>query len=96
MIWQLFDQIGKRFGGIIMALEKEFKFYLSHQNEFVEKYTGKYVVIKEHEFLGAFSSEVEAIQVTMRNYPLGTFLVIHCTPGTDSYTQTFHSRVSFE
>lgn len=78
-----------------MALENEFKYYLSHQDEFVRKYSNKYIVIKAHEFLGAYSSEVEAIQVTKKSHPLGTFLVIHCTPGTESYTQTFHSRVAF-
>lgn len=76
-------------------LAKEFKFYLKHQNEYVRKYKGKFVVIKGEEFLGAYDSEFEAIRETTKNHELGTFLIQICEPGTESYTHTFHSRVVF-
>jgi len=78
-----------------MILEKEFKFYLKHQNELVEKYDGQFVVVKGRKVIGAYNSEDEAIKKTIEEHELGTFLVQKCEPGSDSYTQTFHSRVSF-
>jgi hypothetical protein len=77
-------------------LVKEFDFYLEHQNELVEKYNGKFVVIKDCKVLGAYASELEAITETQKTHELGTFLVQKCEPGSDSYTQTYHSRVIFQ
>jgi len=76
-------------------LEKEFKYYLEHQSELVKKYNGKFIVIKNREVIGAFDSELEAIEKTAEKHELGTFLVQKCEPGSESYTQTYHSRVAF-
>ena len=76
-------------------LEREFNYYLQHQDELVSKYKGKFVVIKGDEVLGAYNIELEAIEKTSKDHKLGTFLVQKCEPGTESYTQTFHSRVAF-
>jgi len=75
-------------------LEKEFNYYLEHQDELVEKHNGKFVVIKDCNVIGAFDSELEAIEKTTGQYELGTFLVQKCEPGSESYTQTYHSRVA--
>ena len=80
---------------MIEKLEKEFKYYLEHQDEFVKKYNGKFIVIKNREVLGVFDSELEAIEKTAETHELGTFLVQKCEPGSESYTQTYHSRVAF-
>ena len=76
-------------------LEKEFNYYLSHQDELVKKYNGKYVVIKGTRVLGAYVSEIQAITETFKKHKLGTFLIQKCEPGDQGYTQTFHSRVAF-
>ncbi len=76
-------------------LEKEFNYYLEHQDELVEKHNGKFIVIKNGEVIGAFDSELEAVEKTAEQHELGTFLVQKCEPGSESYTQTYHSRVSF-
>ena len=78
-----------------MALEKEFEYYLEHQDDLVKKHKGKYVVIKGNEVLGAYDAELEAIEKTREKHELGTFLVQLCEPGSDGYTSTFHSRVAF-
>ena len=80
---------------MVEKLEKEFKYYLEHQDEFVEKYNGKFIVIKDSEVIGVFDSELEAIKKTSEQYELGTFLVQKCESGTESYTQTYHSRAVF-
>jgi hypothetical protein len=76
-------------------LEKEFNYYLEHQDELVKKYNGKFIVIKNREVIGAFDSELEAIEKTTETHELGTFLVQKCEPGTASYTHTYNSRVLF-
>lgn len=79
----------------MMPLEKEFKFYLQNQEDLVKRYEGKFVVIKDGVVLGAYNDELEAVTQTAKAHELGTFLVQKCEHGSDNYTQTFHSRVSF-
>ena len=76
-------------------LEKEFEYYLAHQDELIQKYDGRFIVIKDGEVIGAFDSELEAIETTSEKHELGTFLVQKCESGVESYTQTYHSRVVF-
>jgi ethanolamine utilization cobalamin adenosyltransferase len=77
-------------------LKDEFDYYLAHQPEFVAKYNGKIVVIKEHKVIGFYGDKPSAIRATIeQGHPLGTFLVQLVSPGDEAYTQTFHSRVSF-
>lgn len=78
-----------------MALDKEFKYYLDHQADLVSKYKGKFVVIRDCQVVGAYDDEVEAVMESSKKFELGTFLVQKAEPGSESYTQTFHSRVAF-
>ena len=75
-------------------LEREFEYYLENQNELVEKYNGKFIVIKDCKVIGDFDSELDAIKKTSQKHELGTFLVQKCELGSSSYTQTYHSRVA--
>jgi prephenate dehydrogenase len=78
-------------------LEREFKYYLDHQEELVKAHYGRFILIKEDKVLGDFGSEVEAIvhARSVLNLKMGSFLVQHCLPGEENYTQYFHSRVMF-
>jgi hypothetical protein len=76
-----------------MTLEREFQFYLDRQEELVSQYKGKYLVIRGCQVIGVYDDEFEAIDKTAERFPLGSFLVQKCEPGTESYTQTFHSPV---
>ena len=76
-------------------LETLFDYYLSNQNELVEKYGGKHIILVDNQVVGAFETMDEAYKYALANYELGTFLIQLCTPGDDAYTQTFHSRVIF-
>ena len=75
------------------SLEKEFEYYIEHQDELVKRYKGKYIVIKDCRVIGVYDNQIEAIEETSKNEELGTFLVKKCEPGKESYTFTFHSRV---
>lgn len=76
-------------------LEKEFEYYIKNQKELVKKYNGKYIVIKDEKVIGSYDSEIEAVEETSKIEKLGTFLVQKCEPGKESYTQNFHSRITF-
>ena len=75
--------------------KKEYTYYLAHQEELVKQHNGKVVVIKGERVIGVYPDTVSAITETQRSEELGTFLVQKVEPGSDSYTQTFHSRVAF-
>ena len=76
-------------------LQKEFEYFLAHQQELARQYSGKILVIKDQTVIGVFDSELEAIQETSKTHELGTFLVQKCDSTEESHTQTFHSRVAF-
>ncbi len=74
-------------------LREEFRYYLEHQDEIVERYDGKVVAIRGECVVEAFNSEVEAVTEMQKRYELGTFLIQRVSEGNEAYTQTFHSRL---
>ncbi len=76
-------------------LKAEFDWYREHQNELVEKYNGKVIVIKNGNVLGVYENDYDAWFETSKSEAAGSFFMIKCTPGNEQYTQTFHSRVAF-
>ncbi len=76
-------------------LEKEFKYYLDNQGKLVKQYNGKFIIIKGQTVIGAYDTEMDAYNETLKEHELGTFLIQHCQPGEESHTATFHSRVVF-
>ena len=75
-------------------LEKEFKYYIKHQNELVSQFFGKFLVIKD-EKVEPFDTMEEAFSFASKNYDPGTFLIQECLPGEENYTQTFLTRAIF-
>lgn len=76
-------------------LEHEFKYFLAHQIDLVSKYNGRHIVIIGNKVVGDFGSFEDALADSQKKYKEGTYLIQHCQPGKESYTQTFHSRVVF-
>ncbi len=76
-------------------LEKEFNYYISHQDELAKLHKDKFIVIKDCQVIGVYDSEFEAITETTKQHELGTFLVQKCETGTNSYMQMYHSRAAF-
>ncbi len=77
----------------VMTLENDFNYYLANQDALLGQYKGKFVVIKDAQVIGAYDSEILAVETTSKQHDLGTFLVQKCEPGVEAYSQTFHSRV---
>ena len=79
----------------MIPLEKEFEYFLKYQSSLVEKYGGKFIVIKGRKVIGAHNNMREAVSETEQKEEPGTFLVQKCESGKRAYTQTYHSRVRF-
>lgn len=67
-------------------LEKEFDYFLMHQDELVKKYLGKFVVIRESQVVGEYDTLEDAYVASLRQFTAGTFLIQECQPGRESYT----------
>ncbi|MDP3661311.1 MAG: DUF5678 domain-containing protein [bacterium] len=76
-------------------LQIQLEYFKTHQDELVEKYEGKFLVIKDQKVQNVYDTETEAYTDAKKRFELGTFLIQQCLPGQASYTQTFHSRVAF-
>ena len=76
-------------------LDKEFNYYLEHQNELLPLYDGKYVMIVGNKVVGAYNTINEAYYKGKDKYGLGHFLVQLRTPGDSAYTVTYRPRVSY-
>ena len=76
-----------------LLLQKEFNFYLLHQDELVQRYYGKVIAIKGHEVLGEYDSYLDAYVETSKDHPEGTFMLQMVSEGAEDYSATFHSRV---
>lgn len=77
-------------------LQKELEYFKTNQKELLQKYAGKFLVIKSQEIQGVYDTEIQAYTDAKKKFELGTFLIQQCLPGQESYTQTFNSRVTFQ
>jgi hypothetical protein len=77
----------------IVELEQEYDYYQKNKAALVAKYNGKYLVIRGHDIVGAYDTDIEAYKDASSKYPAGTFLIQKCEPA--KVTQVYHSRVSF-
>ena len=76
-------------------LQKQLDYFKQNQQSLVKRYEGKFLVIKDEAVQGVYDSEIDAYSDAKQKFELGTFLIQHCLPGEESYTQTFQSRVIF-
>ena len=76
-------------------LEKEYQYFKENQDDIIEKYPNKFIVIKDENIIGIYASQKEALTETLRKHKLGTFLLQFVSPDKNDYTQKFHSRVMF-
>ncbi|MBQ0164103.1 MAG: hypothetical protein MJZ43_00925 [Bacteroidaceae bacterium] len=75
-------------------LNDEFNYYLEHQKELLQQYSGKFLVIMGQEVVGVYSDRADAYYSSLEKYAPGTFLIQLCTPGDSAYTVRYYNRVS--
>jgi len=67
-------------------LTTEFQYFIDHQSQLVEKFSGKYLVIVGEEVVGAYDTIEEAYQKPQDKYELGSFYIQQAIAGEESYT----------
>ncbi len=73
-------------------IHNEFLYYLAHQDELVEQYNGKVIVLLDHAVVATYPTVEDAYFASIKQYKPGTFLIQLCTPGPSAYTVRAHSR----
>ena len=58
-----------------MTLEKELEYFSAHRAELLETYEGLYVLIKQDEFIGAFTTEKQAYEAGLERFGNQPFLI---------------------
>ena len=74
-------------------LDKEFQYYLQHQDELVALYNNRYLVIHEQQVVGTYETFADAVTEAQKKFQPGTFIVQRCSEGPKDYTFSYHSRV---
>jgi hypothetical protein len=64
-------------------LEKERQYFSDHHAELLSQYSGKFVVVKNEELIGAFNTAEEALAEGARRFGLESFLVRQITPAQE-------------
>jgi hypothetical protein len=76
-------------------LEREFYYFQAHQEELVQKYQDKWIVIYGIEVVGVYDKQLDAVQDSLnKGLEPGTFFVHHCVTNPKEYI--FHSRVRID
>ena len=73
------------------ALRKEFRHYLAHQDEFVARYDGRVIALKDGVVLGDFDSAGAAMLALRDTHSLGTYLIQKVSPGDRDTTVSIYS-----
>ena len=58
-------------------LNTEWDYYEKNRDELVEKFCGKFVVISGNKVVSAYDDEKIAYKETVKNIPLGSFMIHH-------------------
>ena len=58
-----------------MTLERELEYFSAHKTELLKTYEGLYVLIKQDEFIGAFSTEKQAYEAGLERFGNQPFLI---------------------
>ena len=76
-------------------LQIEYDFFNRNQQDLLQKYLNKYIVIIGEDVKGNFDDELEAYIYGCQNFGVGTFMLKHCIPFQNQILQTFNNRVIF-
>lgn len=65
---------------------KDLSFFIANQDELVEKYNGKILLIHNQEVFDAYESNLQAYQNGIEKYGEGNFSIQRCIAGEEAYT----------
>ncbi len=65
---------------------KDLSFFITNQDELVEKYNGKILLVHNGELCNAYESNLQAYQNGIEKYGEGNFSIQRCIAGEEAYT----------
>ena len=71
--------------------EKEFSFFVEHQDELLQTYQGRTLVIRGETVEGDYDSPLKAYLDAQERFEPETYLIQRCVPGPGAYTVTINS-----
>lgn len=78
----------------MIALEKQYNYYMEHETELLEKFGGQYLVISDALEVSAFASKKEAYMYGADTYGLGNFLLQFCDYETAHTVHSINIRLA--
>lgn len=60
-------------------LDKQYQFFLQHEEMLIEKYNGQFIVIHDEQVVDSFGSERDAYIYCVKHFQIGTFFIRHVT-----------------
>lgn len=76
--------------------ERDFQWFVDHQSDLFKQYGHSFIAIKDQTVLGSYPSYANAVKVTQKHEPLGTFIVQECTGDESAYTTHIIFPISIE
>lgn len=64
----------------------DFKWFIEHYDDFFQKYGCCYIAIQNKTILGIYNNRTQAIDSTLKNTPIGTFIVQFCNGDESGYS----------
>ncbi len=57
---------------------RQIRYYLDNQQEFLTRYAGKYLILKDNNVAGIYNTRDEAYNAALDKFTPGTFIIQHC------------------
>jgi hypothetical protein len=73
--------------------DTELSFFKAHQEELVDKYEGRVLVIRGEKVVGIHDDALAAYLSATKEFEPGSFMIQPCSPGPSAYTVTIASSV---
>lgn len=71
----------------------EFKYFQDHQEELINEFPDKFVVIKGQQVIGAYDTVTEAYLETNKSHDEGSYIIQMASREAQNNPQIFHSRI---
>jgi hypothetical protein len=73
----------------------DYEYFINNLADLYKEYGHRFLVIKNEKVISAHNSFDDAFAETVKNEPLGTFLIQECVADPSELIKTFQGNVSF-
>lgn len=74
-------------------MDADFLYFKDNMTDFYKKYGSRYIAIKNESVLGVYDTFHVALEETLINEKLGTFIVQQCTDNAVNFTYAFQANI---